>query len=349
MPARASRSDSRTGEGTSIRAPSRSSGRRWKVAPRSAEAHNWLGVALSEKSDLPGAIAAFRRAIRARSEVRPCLHEPRLGPGHQRRLHGSGRGLREGLLLEPNNLGAHFNLGLALRAKGDLEAALPHLRGAALGDPTSVLFRYELGQTLRQSGDLGARSPPSRRPIELDPEKREAYYALGAALRQQGALARRARPPAPQAKSPADEAQARAPSRSRRVTSPPPATPLAEALRLDESHADAHRLLGFVLGQLKDLPQALTHLERAVALRPQSPEAHYSLGVARWYSGSRDQAIAELRRSLVLDPAAGDAHAFLGTALRETGDLAGARASLQRAIALLLRPRPCTSTSGSRT
>src|SRR5688500_8636229 len=34
-----------------------------KVGPRSAEAHNWLGVALSGKADLPGAIAAFRKAV----------------------------------------------------------------------------------------------------------------------------------------------------------------------------------------------------------------------------------------------------------------------------------------------
>ena len=33
------------------------------MGPGSAEAHNWLGVALSEKSDLPGAVAEFRRAI----------------------------------------------------------------------------------------------------------------------------------------------------------------------------------------------------------------------------------------------------------------------------------------------
>ena len=106
-------------------------------------------------------------------------------------------------------------------------------------------------------------------------------------------------------------------------------------MRLDEGHADAHRLLGFVLGQQGDFTGALSHLERAVALQPESPEGHYSLGIALWYSGSREKAIAELRQCVRLDPAAGDGHAFLGVALRDTGDLPGARASLQRAIALL--------------
>ena len=106
-------------------------------------------------------------------------------------------------------------------------------------------------------------------------------------------------------------------------------------MRLDATHADAHILLGFVLGQQGDLSSARAHLERAVALQPDSAEAHYNLGVALWYAGAKERALAELRQSVTLDPAAGASHAFLGTALREHGDLPGARVSLQRAIALM--------------
>ncbi|HEY8231990.1 MAG TPA: tetratricopeptide repeat protein, partial [Vicinamibacteria bacterium] len=193
------------------------------------------------------------------------------------------------------------------------------------------------GQTLRQNGDLAGAIAAFEKTVELDPEKREAYYALGTALRQQGSVARRARPPsgAGDTKSPADDAYARATASLERRELAPARDALAEAVRLDEGHADAHRLLGFVLGQQGDFPMALSHLERAVALRPESPEGHCSLGIALWYSGAREKAVAELRQCVRLDPAAGDGHAFLGIALRDTGDLPGARASLQRAIALL--------------
>ena len=110
---------------------------------------------------------------------------------------------------------------------------------------------------------------------------------------------------------------------------------------MDESHAESHNLLGFILGQQGDLASSLVHLRRAVALQSDSADAHYNLGVALWYSGSHQEAIPELREAVRLDPAAGGSHEFLGTALRETGDLAGARQSLQCAIALL-PPMPAT-------
>ena len=302
-----------------------------RADPRSAEAHNWLGVALAAKSDLPGAIAAFRQAVAL---------DPRYGRAYSNlgsALAKSGDYseavlvLEKALGLEPNSLGAHFNLGMALREKGDLEAALVHLGQVVGGDPTNASVRYELGQTLRQSGDLPGAVSALEKSIEINPELREGYYALGMALRQQGALARKP----PRKPSPADATYQRAHETAGRGAWADAREQLAEALRLDEGHGEAHSLMGYILGQQGELARALTHLERATALRPESAEAHYSVGVALWYSGSRDRALLELRRSVELDPAAGGSYSFLGTALRETGDLPGARANLQRAIALL--------------
>jgi len=302
-----------------------------EVGPGSADAHNWLGVALSAKSDLPGAVAEFRRAIA-------------LDPQYGRAYSNLGSALaksgdyteavdvfQKALGLEPNSLAAHFNLGMALREKGDLEAALLHLRHVVDGDPTNDQARYELGQTLRQNGDLAGAVSALERAIEINPELREGYYALGMALRQESAAVRRP-PPTP---SPADATYERGHEAAGRGELTLARELLTEALRLDESHAEAHTLLGFVLGQQGELETALAHLERGVALRPESAEAHYSLGVALWYSGSRDRARDELRQSVELDAAAGGTYSFLGTTLRELGDLDGARKSLQRAIALL--------------
>ncbi len=192
-------------------------------------------------------------------------------------------------------------------------------------------MHYELGQTLRQSGELGGAIAAFERALEIDPELREGYFALGATLKQQGAAARK---PAPPASSAADGAVERAKTAAAGGDLRTAEGALAEALRLDANHAEAHTLQGYVLGQQGNLSAALPHLQRATVLRPEWPEARYNLGAALWYSGAREKAVAELRESVRLDPGSAGGHAFLGMALRETGDLPGARASLQRAMAL---------------
>ena len=199
-------------------------------------------------------------------------------------------------------------------------------------NPTNANVQYELGQTLRQSGDLAGAIAAFESALQIDPELREGYYALGVTLKQQSASVRK---PSPVPASPADDLYKRGQEAAARGDLDAARQQLTEALRLDETDAEAQSLLGFVLGQQGDLASALIHLQRAVELRPESAEAHYNLGVALWYSGSRDRAISELKESVRLDPAAGASHAFLGTALRETGELPAARLSLQRAIALL--------------
>ena len=79
------------------------------------------------------------------------------------------------LALDPNSVGAHLNLGMALREKGDLDAALEHLKRVAAAEPKQAGIQYELGQTLRQNGDLAAAVAVFEKAIELDPELREGY------------------------------------------------------------------------------------------------------------------------------------------------------------------------------
>jgi len=303
-----------------------------KVGPGSAQAHNWLGVALMGKADLAGAMTEFKKAI----SLNPKYARAYVNLGSARARSGdlgeAIRAFQRALVLEPNNLAAHTDLGVALRETGDAEGALAHFRRVAKAEPGNSNVQYQIGQTLRQSGDLGGAIAAFEKALAIDPELREAYYGLGSALKQQSAAGGKGLPPA---ESPADDLYRRGKEAAARGDLDAAKAQLTEALRLDENHAGAHNILGFVLGQQGDIPSALVHLQRAVALQPESSEAHYNFGVALWYSNSKEKAIAELRESVRLDSAAGASHAFLGVALRETGDLAGARLSLQCAVALL--------------
>jgi tetratricopeptide (TPR) repeat protein len=309
-----------------------------KVGPDSAEAHNWLGVALMGKADLPSAVAEFKKAVAL--DPKSARAYTNLGSALAKSgdLDAAVDAFKKALALAPDNLAAHMNLGVALREKGDAEGALVHLRRVAEGDPGNANVQYELGQTLRQSGDLTGAIAAFEKALQINPELREGYYGLGLALKQQSAAKRK---PGSPTGSPADDLYKSGQEAVARGDLKAAEDQLGQALALDENDAEAHNLLGFVLGQQGDMASALVHLERSIALRPEWAEAHYNLGVALWYSGSKERSISELRESVRLDPAGGASHAFLGTALRETGDLGGARLSLQRAIALL-PPLPAT-------
>jgi tetratricopeptide (TPR) repeat protein len=303
-----------------------------KVGPASAEAHNWLGVAILEKADLPNAISEFRKAVALDPKYARAYTNLGSALAKSGDVNAAVSAFQKALTFDPDNLAAHMNLGVALREKGDAEGALTHLRRVAKSEPLNAGVQYELGQTLRQSGDLTGAQQAFERALNIDPELREGYYGLGVVLKQEGATARRVKA-APA--SPADDLYRSGKEAAARGDLNGAKQQFFEALRVDDRHADAHNLLGFVLGQQGDLPAAVGQLERAVALRPEVAEPHYNLGVALWYSGAKERAIAELREGARLDPSSGATHAFLGNAYRETGQLGEARISLQRAIALM--------------
>jgi tetratricopeptide (TPR) repeat protein len=301
-----------------------------EINPHSAEAHNWLGTALMKKSDLPGAVTELRKAVALDPKLVRAYANLGAALARSGDIAEAVTVFRKALALDPNSAGAHLNLGLALREKGDVDAALIHLRRAAKAEPKNAMVRYELGQTMRQSGDLAGAISSFEEALQIDPELQEGYYGLGLALKQQSASLRKSAPVATSSDlyQSAQEAAAKGDLNTAKDR-------LLSLLQKEQSNAEAENLLGYILGQQRDLEFARNHLERAVKLRPSFADAHYNYGVALWYSGMKAQAISELSESVRLDPAAGASYGFLGMAMRETGDSSGARKNLERAIALL--------------
>ena len=159
---------------------------------------------------------------------------------------------QKALALEPNSVAAHLNLGMALRETG---RSRRRARASATGRdrqprPTPASSTSSARRCVR-TGDLPGAVAAFEKALEIEPEMREGYYALGVALKQQSAAARKPRPPARRVRP--TTSYARAQETLARGDLNAAREQLAEALRLDEHHADAHNLLGFILGQQGDL------------------------------------------------------------------------------------------------
>src|SRR5205823_3350627 len=117
--------------------------------PNYAVPFNNLGRALQAKSDLDGAIAAFREAIR----LDPTFAWPRNGLGwalySKGELDAAMPHYREAMRLEPKNTWPHNNLGFALRDLGELDEAIAEFGEAVRLEPKNAMIHNNLRQTER--------------------------------------------------------------------------------------------------------------------------------------------------------------------------------------------------------
>ncbi len=301
-----------------------------KLAPASAEAHNWMGAFLMGRGNLADAIAELRKAVSLNPQYARGYTNLGSALAKSGDLAGAVSAFQKALDLDPDSWAAHLNLGLALRENGDAAKALVHLRQVTKAQPDNPTLQCELGKTLRQNGDLSSAEAAFERALALDPEMREAYYGLGFTLKQQAAAERKpstAFLPKNPSDTQAQQALAKGDLNSAKQQ-------LVQALATDDTDAEAHNLLGYILGQQGNTSSALPHLERAAALRPESAEVHFNYGAALWYGGAKQRAIAELKTSVRLDPSAAASYALLGMAQRQESQWDEAKVNLQRALAL---------------
>ena len=262
--------------------------------PKSADAHNWLGVAYLQKNSLTEAEAEFRQAIRLKPGFVRAYNNLGSTLAQAGDLQEGVRYLREGLKYAPQDFQLRLNLAVALRSTGDADGALASFRVLIREDAGNPDLQYQYGQTLRQTGDLEGAIGAFEKALELNPESVQASYGLGQALKQLGARAKR---------------------------QPSPAA--AEFLKAGTGALSRG-----------DFAAARDAAQHAIASDAGSAEAQYLLGFALWYGGDRIRSASALDESLRLNPAAADANSFRGMIFRESGDLDHARRLLQRAIAL---------------
>ena len=265
------------------------------------------------------ALVAFEAALRALPDDPETLFNVAMALIDLGDKPAAEERLREAIALDPEYREPRFNLALMLAERNDMEEAERHFRRATEIDPDDLDARTRWGDALARLGRTDDAIEVLTAVLAVDAALPAAQLALGAARQAEGnveaarkALNRvlEAAPGAPRERSEAHyrlaallEAEA-AETIGRRPAGDDDAeaeSHLREALELDPDFAEAHVLLGRLLGQQERYAEAAGHFARALVQNPSNPGWHrdraMALLLARRYAAARG-ALTSARRAL---------------------------------------------------
>jgi len=324
-----------------------------KVAPRSVEGLNLLGLIYLQKHNYRQAVAAFGEALKV--DPRSVETHNNLGNAYyaQQQMDLAEQEFQKTLRYEPANRDANYNLGLVLLAKRDAQRALTYLRQVRPADDPGVLFSlvqayFLTGQTekaLETAKSLSARAkndvrahftlgvllaaqkqyPTAIHEFEtadaLEPGTLEILHNLGQAYLRS------------QKYDKAEQALERA------ITSKPDSAEtlyllaqvyadqrkdvqalelLVRARKLAPHNTDIIFLMGRLSMMQSYFEDAIQMLEEGVKIDPKRADLHAALGESYFTVGKVDRAIQEFDTLINLDPSA-RAYAFMGLCYRHLG------------------------------
>ncbi len=306
------------------------------------------------------AIGAYQAALAVHPDSLPVWYNLGQIYRHQRDLEAAAVCFRRMTECDPQDAGAHFQLGLALRAVGDADGAVESFkkslelwpefievlnarrpkdwpRHTLAQDPGYAQAHDQLGWLLRLAGHLDEAEIVCRKATFLDPEIAEFHNSLAVVLRDQKrfedaeAEFRRAIAAAPKS----------IPFRQNLVNLLSQQRKSVEAIaeqkaivEIDPSRVSSLFALGGMLKAAQDWDGAISAYNRILEQDLKLIDAHVQHGFCLFKKGSIEEAIESYELALELDPNFASAHNFLGWALLEKQDWQGTIEHCQKAFEL---------------
>ena len=206
------------------------------------------------------------------------------------------------LKLQPDNAGAHSNLGAALVRLGRYDAAVEHYRRALSLDPANLGFRFNLGLGYYKAGDIPAAVTELEAVLAADKNQRNARLLLADGYLRMGRF-----------------------------------QDVVDLLAPWEQEFDGDRGFDYVLGSAlveTDRPEQAQRVLERIFRGGDSAEAHLVMATAHMRASDTPAALAELRKAAALNNQLPVVHALMGRALLRSGDQAGAIAAFRRELEL---------------
>ncbi len=263
------------------------------------------GRRLRNRGDLPGAVAAFQRAIAA--EPDEPEHWAILGATllQMGRVEDSVRAYREVERLDPTSPSMLYNLAIGLIRLGQIGEAVARLEALVAQAPDHVDGRVNLATLYDRGGRPGDAERLLTEAIELDPYDSELQAQRASVLISLG----------------------RAPEARREMVA---------LLRAEPDNAEALLVLGMANEALGSPGDAVAAWERVLALgvsEETAATAHYYLGRSLLGQGRSEEAVARLQRAVDSLPANRQLRLTLAGALGSRGEYRRAVEQYDAAIA----------------
>ena len=210
---------------------------------------------------------------------------------------------RHALAVTSGNYLAHNNLGSALLAQRELDAALDQFHKALAIKPTHKPALFGAATILRQKEQWHAAGQHLEKALSLPPQDAatHVHYAMLLADQQQNTSANEH---------------------------------YRKALSIQPNLPEAHNNLAHLLLLEGNTEEAFKHAQAAVTMRPDSVQANYTLANALFLKGDLSSAQSYYENAIRLEPGFEGAHLNLGKLRLQTGPLESAVAHLETASLL---------------
>jgi Flp pilus assembly protein TadD len=323
-----------------------------RLAPRSVEGYNLLGLIYDRQRRFNESVAAFRKALNLDPNS-PITHN-NLGMSYssQQKFVLAEREFRATLRLNRIDRAANYNLGLVLLASKQPRQAIAFLRNVHPPDAATML---NLVRAYFQCGETGKGLELTRTLSEQARNDVRLHFSLGVVLaaerrfpaaEQEFALADALTPGTFEILYNLGQAYLRNGERDKAentlkralVAKPDSAQAmyllaklyadqrkdlqamelLAKARRLAPQNPDVIFLMGRLSMLENYFEDAIQLLEKGIELAPKRPDLHAALGESYFNAGNVDKAIQEFRTLIKLDPSAGS-YNFMGLCYRHLG------------------------------
>jgi protein O-mannosyl-transferase len=166
---------------------------------------------------------------------------------------------------------AHFNVGEALRNRGEIDKAMEHFQAALDIQPRSALIHNNYGIALADRGRTEEAVKHFQAALDVDPNYVEAHCNLGAAMVRLG--------------------------RNKEAIEH-----FEDALKIKHDMAEAHYNLGAILANTGRTDEAIEHIRDALNINHGFAAAHSSLAILLTKKGQIGEAVGHYREALRLKP-----------------------------------------------